>query len=125
MFVVADRDAIYQVLYNICDNGIKFSQVGADYRIRIRYDHPNKKLIVSVFNQGEGISQEDLPFVFERFYKADKSRGLDKHGVGLGMFISKTIIDAHQESIWVESTHGKCCEFFFTLPADSGAPIAK
>lgn len=125
MYTNADRDAIYQVLYNICDNGIKFSQVGGDYRIRIRYDHPNKKLVVSVFNQGEGISQEDLPFVFERFYKADKSRGLDKHGVGLGMFISKTIIDAHQESIWVESTHGKCCEFFFTLPADSGDSIAK
>jgi signal transduction histidine kinase len=122
MFVSADRDAIYQILYNICDNGVKFASEGGDYRIRIRYDDAveskRKKVIVSVYNEGEGIAPEDLPYVFERFYKADKSRGLDKSGVGLGMFISKTIIDAHGEKIWVESQHHKSCEFFFTLPID-------
>lgn len=128
MYVVADRDAIHQILYNICDNGIKFAVENGDFRIRIHYtdgdgnetkhDSKQKKITVSVFNQGEGISEEDLPFVFERFYKADKSRGLDKSGVGLGMFISKTIIDAHREKIWVESHHHKSCEFFFTLPRD-------
>lgn len=127
MFVRADRDAIYQILYNICDNGVKFAADGGDYRIRIRYDDENeskrKKVIVSVYNQGEGISPEDLPFVFERFYKADKSRGLDKTGVGLGMFISKTIVDAHKEKIWVESEYHKNCEFFFTLPIDTNGPI--
>ncbi len=128
MFVVADRDAIHQILYNICDNGIKFASEGGDYRIRIRYtdesgndtkhDGKQRKITVSVYNQGEGIAPEDLPFVFERFYKADKSRGLDKSGVGLGMFISKTIIDAHQEKLWVNSEHHRFCEFFFTLPRD-------
>ena len=122
MFVCADRDAIYQILYNICDNGVKFATEGGDYRIRIRYDdaseNKRKKIIVSVYNQGDGIAPEDLPYVFERFYKADKSRGLDKSGVGLGMFISKTIIDAHGEKIWVESQHHEGCEFFFTLPID-------
>ena len=54
--------------------------------------------------------------MFERFYKSDKSRGLDKSGVGLGLFIAKTIIQAHGERIWVESEEGKWCEFFFTLP---------
>lgn len=129
MFVVADRDAIHQILYNICDNGIKFAADGGDYRIRLRYsdetghdakhEGKNKKVLVSVYNQGEGISPEDLPYVFERFYKADKSRGLDRSGVGLGMFISKTIVDAHKEKIWVESHYHESCEFFFTLPRDT------
>ena len=124
MFAHADRDAIHQILYNICDNGIKFASHGGDYRIRIRYDdaeneNKRKKIIVSVYNQGEGIAPEDIPFVFERFYKADKSRGLDRSGVGLGMFIAKTIVDAHQEEIWVESRHHEYCEFFFSLPIDT------
>ena len=120
IFVNADRDAIYQVLYNICDNAVKFSSYGAKYEIRIGIceDTRPKKVLVSVFNQGEGISEEDIPYVFERFYKADKSRGIDKKGVGLGMFISKTIIDAHGEQITVESKKHEYCKFSFTLPLD-------
>lgn len=120
MFVYADRDAIYQVLYNICDNAVKFASVGGRYEIKINYlgDGKHKKVRVSVYNQGEGISDEDLPYVFERFYKADKSRGMDKKGVGLGMFISKTIIDAHGEEIHVESKKNEFCEFYFTLSCD-------
>ena len=72
--------------------------------------------MVSVYNEGEGIAMSDLPFVFERFYKGDKSRGLDKSGVGLGLFIAKTIMDAHHERIWVESEQGKYCRFCFVLP---------
>ena len=75
----------------------------------------NRKAIVKVYNEGQGIPPEDLPFVFERFYKSDKSRSLDKTGVGLGMFISKTIIEAHGETIAVASDYGKSCEFTFTL----------
>ena len=120
IFVKADRDAIYQVLYNICDNAVKFADEGGKYRISIKTSDEarHKKVLVSVYNQGEGISSEDIPFVFERFYKADKSRGIDKRGVGLGMFISKTIIDAHDEKIWVESTRGEFCQFTFTLSCD-------
>jgi signal transduction histidine kinase len=122
MSVKADRDAIYQILYNICDNAVKFSSEGGVLRITImRYK--DKKLLVSVFNEGQGIPPEDVPFVFERFYKSDKSRGLDKTGVGLGLFIAKTIILAHHQDIWVKSQYGKNCEFCFTLdevPAQSG-----
>lgn len=115
MTVYADRDAIYQILYNICDNAVKFSNEGGRLEISIRAQREKKKVLVTVLNEGQGIPEEDLPYVFDQFYKGDKSRGLDKSGVGLGMFISKAIIDAHKEEIWVDSEYGKNCEFGFTL----------
>ena len=117
MGVLADRDAIYQILYNLCDNAIKFSSDGSLLQLRI-VRLKNRKIAVSVYNEGQGIAPADLPYVFERFYKSDKSRGLNKTGVGLGLFISKTIIDAHGESIWVESEFGKNCCFHFTLTGE-------
>jgi len=114
MFVKADRDAIYQVLYNICDNAIKFSFEKGKLALSLAYNK-EKKVEISVYNEGMGIPAEDLPYVFERFFKSDKSRGLDKSGVGLGMFITKTIIDAHSESIRAESEYGKYCRFVLTL----------
>ena len=113
MFVNADRDAIHQILYNICDNAIKFSNDGGRYEIGIH--EKSGKVTVSVYNEGVGITAEDLPYVFDRFYKSDKSRGLDKTGVGLGLYIARTIIEAHKEKIWVESEYGKWCRFAFTL----------
>ena len=65
-----------------------------------------------------GISEEDINYVFERFYKSDKSRGLNKSGAGLGLFISKTIMEAHGQKIWVDSDYGKNCCFSFTLDAE-------
>ena len=112
--VNADHDAIYQVFYNLCHNAVKFSADGGALRICIS-EEKGKKIRVSIYNDGQGIPAEDIGMVFERFYKSDKSRGLDKSGVGLGLFISKTIISAHGEKIWVESEYGKNCEFFFTL----------
>ena len=113
MTVYADRDAIHQVLYNICDNAVKFTNPGGLYRINITAH--DKKTYVSVFNEGQGIPEAELPYVFDRFYKSDKSRGLDKTGVGLGLYITKTIMDAHNEEIWVKSVWGEYCEFVFTL----------
>ena len=115
MLAVGDRDALYQVLYNLCDNAVKFSREGGAFRVSITKDKESKA-VIRVYNEGEGIVAEDLPFIFERFYKADKSRGLDKSGAGLGLFISKTIIDAHHQRIWVESESGRYCSFAFTLP---------
>ena len=116
MMVVADHDAIYQILYNLCDNAVKFSQDGGVLRVSIqRKTEEKNKIQISVYNQGEGIAAEDLPFVFERFYKGDKSRGLDRRGVGLGLYICKTIISAHGEQIWANSVQGKDCRFSFTL----------
>lgn len=121
MIVYADRDAIYQILYNICDNAVKFSREGGKYKISILAKE--RKVYVSVFNEGIGIPENELPFVFERFYKSDKSRGLDKTGVGLGLYIAKTIIAAHDEEIWVKSVYGQNCEFVFTLPYTPEAEI--
>ncbi len=116
MIVEADKDAIHQILYNICDNAIKFSREGGKYRITI-HEVKDKLIKVSVYNEGEGIPKEDLPYVFDRFYKTDKSRGIDKTGVGLGLYIARTIIEAHRQKIWVESEEGKWCKFSFTLSA--------
>lgn len=118
MLVVADKDAIHQILYNICDNGIKFAVDGGRYRVSIK--NRDKKINVSVFNEGQGIPADELASVFDRFYKSDKSRSLDKTGVGLGMYIAKTIIDAHNETISVNSKYGEWCEFSFTLKKDTG-----
>ena len=123
MMAEADYDAVYQIFYNICDNAVKFSVDGGILRVSIRHSaEKNNKLQVSVYNQGKGIAAEDLPFVFERFFKADKSRGLDRMGAGLGLYIAKTIISAHGEDIWVTSEEGKDCQFNFTLPAGTTLP---
>ena len=114
MIAYADKDAIYQVVYNLCHNAIKFSRDGGKFAIRIfRVD--SGKIQISVFDEGQTIPKEDICMVFERFYKIDKSRGLDKSGVGLGLYICKTIIDAHGEKIYVESKEGVGTEFCFTL----------
>ena len=117
MYVFADRDAMYQIVYNLVDNAVKFSKERGVLRISLDTVKKGQKVRIRVYNQGQGIAKEDLPYVFERFYKSDKSRGLDKKGVGLGLYISKTIVEAHNESISVDSVHGEWCEFTFTLPA--------
>lgn len=117
LIACADRDAVYQVFYNLCDNAVKFASEGGKFRVSVK-KLKNKKIMVSVFNDGQGISEADKPYVFDRFFKSDKSRGLNKSGAGLGLFISKTIIEAHGEQIWVDSEYGKNCCFNFTLKQD-------
>ena len=116
LLVCGDKDAIHQVLYNLCDNAIKFSRQGGVFRITIAAVG-KRKVSVTVYNEGIGIPSSDVPFVFERFYKSDKSRGRDKTGAGLGLYISKTIMDAHGEELTLESTENEFCAFTFTLPA--------
>lgn len=113
MYAHADKDAIYQVLYNLCHNAIKFAREEGKFRISISRI-TDTKLRVSIYDEGQILSEQDRKMVFDRFYKTDESRGLDKSGVGLGLYISKTIIDAHGETIGVESTDDGC-EFWFTL----------
>ena len=116
--VFADKDAIYQVLYNIVGNALKFTPENGTLRIDISKIKQENKYGISVFNTGMGIKEEELPFIFDRFYKADSSRGLDKTGTGLGLYIAKTKIEAHGEKISVDSEYGKYCNFTFTLSKD-------
>ncbi len=120
--VNADKDAIYQVMYNLCHNAIKFAVDGGKFAISIVRTQ-NKKIQVSVFDEGQGISEGDIKMVFDRFYKTDESRGLDKNGVGLGLYISKTIVEAHGEHIWAESNNENNARFIFTLK--EGTPVHK
>ena len=118
LYVYSDKDAVYQVLYNLCENAVKFSRDGGIYRITIK--EVGDKVSVSVFDEGVGISKEDLPNVFDRFYKSDKSRGLDRTGVGLGLYIVKTIMDNLGEQISVDSVQGEYCNFTLTLTKYTG-----
>ena len=117
MLVYGDKDAIYQVLYNLCDNAIKFSREGG--KLEFSAHREDGRTEVSVYNEGIGIDAENLPHIFDRFYKSDKSRGLDKTGVGLGLYICRTIIEAHGGKIAAESTAGEFCRFRFDLPDEN------
>lgn len=111
--VHADFSQIQQVLYNLTDNAIKFSKTNSTIEIEtsIRY---NKAYIV-VRDHGIGISSSELPKIWDRFYKADASRGKDPRGSGLGLAIVKEIIQAHGQKINVVSTPDVGTEFSFTL----------
>jgi two-component system phosphate regulon sensor histidine kinase PhoR len=109
---VIDRDQIESVLVNLIHNAIKFTGRGG--RITVSARKETDCILVSVSDTGIGIPQEELPRIFERFYKVDKSRATQ--GSGLGLAISKHIISAHGGRIWVESSEGKGSTFYFTLP---------
>ncbi|MBR0208514.1 MAG: HAMP domain-containing histidine kinase [Oscillospiraceae bacterium] len=113
ILVRADRDGITQVIYNLIDNAVKFAEKGSCITIRLYKD--DGKAYVSVKNKGEPIPPDDLPFIFDRFHKSDRSCSLDKSGVGLGLYLVKAIINSHDEDIAVESENG-VTEFVFTLP---------
>lgn len=116
ILVSADYDMIFQVVYNLVENAVKFCPEGGV--ITMRAELEKKKVRCSVKNTGEGISAKDINMIFERFYKTDKSRSMDKKGVGLGLYMVRSILVAHGEPIDVDSVEGQYCEFSFTLPAE-------
>ena len=109
----ADRDAITQVVYNLVDNAIKFCPEGGMLGLQVAQE--GGKAVVSVQNTGSTIPPQELPLLFDRFHKADRSRSADRESWGLGLYIVKTIIDAHGEDIRAESRDG-VTTFRFTLP---------
>lgn len=114
LFVTADMSKIQQVVYNLIDNAIKFSHDASE--ITVETTEKNEKVFISVKDTGIGISKDSQSKIFERFYKADSSRGKDKKGSGIGLSIVKEIIQAHDENINVISTEDVGTEFIFTLP---------
>ncbi|MEG2659835.1 MAG: HAMP domain-containing sensor histidine kinase [Oscillospiraceae bacterium] len=117
--VFADSDLVYQVVYNLVDNAIKFCDVGGN--IRFSVTSGKGVVTVGIRNSGVGIAEDALPLVFERFYKEDKSRGLNTTGSGLGLHICKVLIGLSGGKIWVDSKEGEYCEFLFTLPTEPPA----
>ena len=110
----ADRDFIHQVIYNLVDNAVKFTDENGIIAFHAQSD--TKKLTFSIRNSGKGIPEKELPFVFERFYKVDKSRSSNKNSTGLGLYIVKTIVKAHGGNILVKSKENADTEFIVTLP---------
>lgn len=112
--VNGDADLIHQVIYNLMDNAVKFTNDGG--YIKVMVSVKGKTAYISICNSGIGVPSDELPHIFERFYKTDKSRSFDKQGVGLGLFIVKTIVALHGGTIRAESAEGKYCNVIFTLP---------
>ena len=113
ILVEADRNRIEQVMINLITNSINYgSEKGTT---EISFESIEEKLIVKVNDNGEGISEEDMPRLFQRFFRVDVSRSRSQGGSGLGLAIVKHIIDAHNENIYVQSTVGIGSEFSFSL----------
>ncbi|MGW1454028.1 sensor histidine kinase [Salegentibacter agarivorans] len=121
IWVNADRDRIQQVLTNLIVNSIKYGKEDGTTEVSIENLIKNK-VIVRVTDNGEGIEKENLPRVFERFYRVDKSGSRKEGGSGLGLSIVKHIIEAHDEKIYVESVFGVGSEFSFTLEKSKNIP---
>ena len=113
VYTQANEDQITQVIYNLVDNAVKFSPQGGTLELTVK--EGGTKAYVSVSNQGETIPPEELPLVFDRFHKIDKSRSKNRDSWGLGLYIVKTIVCSHGENISVTSRDGKTT-FTFTLP---------
>ena len=105
ILVWGDQDAITQVCYNLLDNAIKFSQEGGELGISITVK--GSKASIAISNEGQTIPPEELPLIFDRFHKTDHSRSADRDGVGLGLYIVKTILNSHKENITCTSENGK------------------
>lgn len=113
-FAEADPDLVHQIVYNLVENAVKFTPEYGN--IRVAYHNDGKLLQVSIRNSGDGISKEELPRLFDRFYKSDRSRGIDRSGVGLGLHIVKSLVHLQGGTISVGSVEKEYTEFVFTLP---------
>ena len=111
---MANEDAITQVIYNLIDNAVKFVNEGG--KLTIRSEVQGKMAYFSIRNTGSSIPEEDLPHVFDRFYKVDRSRSMDRTGAGLGLYFVKSIVILHGGDISVRSNNNET-EFSFTIPA--------
>jgi two-component system phosphate regulon sensor histidine kinase PhoR len=114
VFVKGDIEKIEQVLINLIVNSIKYGKPNGTTILGVD-DFNDKKFIVKVIDNGEGINKEHIPRLFERFYRVDQSRSREQGGSGLGLSIVKHIVEAHNQKILLKSTFGKGSEFSFTL----------
>lgn len=114
IYVEADVNRIQQVLINLIENSIKYGKTDGRTIVSIE-NYDDTKICVKIEDNGEGIKEDNLPRLFERFYRVDKSRSRQQGGSGLGLSIVKHIIESHQQKVFVESKVGKGSTFSFTL----------
>ena len=112
IMISGDRYRLIQVLTNYLSNGIKYSNGKTSVSLSITHD--DKTITVAVKDEGLGISKEQLPYVFERFFRVEKTRNIE--GIGLGLFLCRQIIHAHKGRVWAESEEGKGSVFYFSIP---------
>jgi len=114
VFVKADKERIEQVLINLIVNSVKYGKINGITTLGIE-SYTENKFVIKVVDNGEGIKQEHIPRLFERFYRVDQSRSREQGGSGLGLSIVKHIIEAHNETILLKSAFSEGSEFSFTL----------
>ncbi len=120
--IVGDRDRLKQVLLNLVDNALKYTPQGGEVTLSLTKDDAWVK--ISVRDTGIGIAPDDIPNLFDRFYRVDKARSRDAGGTGLGLAIAKSVVDAHNGKIMVESELGKGSTFTVWLPLGETSSIA-
>jgi two-component system phosphate regulon sensor histidine kinase PhoR len=113
-FVKGDKDKLQQLIENLIVNSVKYGKQGGTTEVSI-INLSKRKVLIRITDNGEGIEKQNLPRIFERFYRVDKSGARSEGGSGLGLAIVKHIIEAHKEKIYVESEFGIGSEFSFTL----------
>src|SRR6266487_2624002 len=113
--IVADKMRLSQVIGNILDNAIKYSPHGG--QVMVKLEKQNDEYLVSITDQGIGISPEYLDHIFERFYRVRNTASLQYSGIGLGLYVTKAIVEGHGGRIWVTNNEGLGCTFSFTVPA--------
>jgi len=112
----ADKDKVSQVVINLLSNAIKYTPRGGAVKVTVKDSHDVVQIIVK--DTGTGIPPEDLPHIFERFYRADKSRNRLTGGAGIGLTITKAIVEAHKGKIQVQSKINEGTEFIISLPKE-------
>ena len=119
VWIEIDTDKMTQVIDNILNNAIKYSPDGG--KITVSMKTTDDQMILSISDQGLGIPKQDLPKIFDRFYRVDKARSRAQGGTGLGLAIAKEIIKQHNGFIWAKSEYGKGSTFTIVLPYDKDA----
>jgi signal transduction histidine kinase len=114
VYVEADPDLVNQIVYNLIENAVKFTPERGV--ISVSYKTEGRMVVTAIRNTGDGIPKEEMARLFDRFYKSDRSRSMDKSGVGLGLHIVKSLVHLHGGDVGVESVEGEYTEFSFSLP---------
>ena len=116
--IYADKSKLNQVIYNLMENAVKYTQGGG--QIKVSLQRQGKEAKLTVVDNGPGIPKENLPHIFDRFYRVDKARSREKGGTGLGLSIVHQLVLLHGGAIRVESEEGKGAAFIVELPLHQG-----